>query len=574
MNRRSFLEFMKEKKTKNKASASFTDNVGILEKQEEKKEAFSIPMRPPIMAGLEPYAGPWEVKQISHLLRRLTFGAKYSDVVYFKNKTMEQSVDELLTPSSTPLELPVNDYNGSDADVEDPTVPFGESYIGAEWEEDIEGVRVWSLKGWWLRRMINQERTIEEKMLLFWHNHLPVQFFDIFHVNWNWNYMQTLRTHSLGDFKAMIKAITIDTAMLFFLNGQFNSKEEPDENYARELQELFCIGKGPNGKYTEEDVQAIARVLTGWRYFWVREEVDFDENAHDTDDKQLSSFYNNAVITGRSGKAGEEELDDLLDIIFDNNEVALFIARKIYRFFVYHSIDAETEQNVIEPMAEILRSNNYQIKPVLDKLFKSAHFFDAANQGAVLKSAVDYQVALYREFNTQLPPKSELADNYETTTTLNFLLGQFGQSIGDPPSVAGWPAYYQIPLFDKNWVTTDTLPKRLQVTDIMLLNGIPSENFSFPLDVIETAKQIPNVEDPNALIENTVEWLYGIEVSAGVKLVLKSILLSGQLTDSYWTVAWVEYISDPTNEMKIETVRTRLIKFYFYLVHLEEFQLS
>ncbi len=572
MNRRSFLEFFKEKKTKNESSSSFLEKVTTMEKTSENKEAFSISMRPPIMAGLEPYTGTWGVKQISHLLRRTTFGAKYVDVAHFKNRTVAQAVDEILMRSTAPLDLPVNDYN--DANKHDPTVPFGETFIGADWDEDIEGTRIWSLKGWWLRRMINQERTIEEKLLLFWHNHLPIQFFDIFRVNWNFEYMQTLRTHSMGDFKAMIKAITIDTAMLFSLNGQLNSKEEPDENYSRELQELFCIGKGPNGNYTEEDVQAIARVLTGWRYNWTRDEVEFASWAHDTDDKQLSSFYNNAVITGRTGSAGANELDDLLNVIFDNNEVALFICRKIYRFFVYHSIDAETEQNVIEPLAEVFRSSNYQIKPVLDKLFKSAHFFDAANRGAVLKSAVDYQVALYREFNIPLPPDGELHDTYEITSIMNYYLELFQQSIGDPPNVAGWPAYYQIPLYDKNWVTTDTLPKRLQMTDVMILNGIPSPNYAYPIDVIETARQIPNVEDPNIFIENTVEWLYGIEVSAGVKLVLKSILLSGQLTDSYWTVAWVEYISDPTNPMKLETVKSRLVKFYYYLIHLEEFQLS
>ncbi len=572
MNRRSFLEFFKEKKTKNESSSSFLEKVTTMEKTSENKEAFSISMRPPIMAGLEPYTGTWGVKQISHLLRRTTFGAKYVDVAHFKNRTVAQAVDEILMRSTAPLDLPVNDYN--DANKHDPTVPFGETFIGADWDEDIEGTRIWSLKGWWLRRMINQERTIEEKLLLFWHNHLPIQFFDIFRVNWNFEYMQTLRTHSMGDFKAMIKAITIDTAMLFSLNGQLNSKEEPDENYSRELQELFCIGKGPNGNYTEEDVQAIARVLTGWRYNWTRDEVEFASWAHDTDDKQLSSFYNNAVITGRTGSAGANELDDLLNVIFDNNEVALFICRKIYRFFVYHSIDAETEQNVIEPLAEVFRNSNYQIKPVLDKLFKSAHFFDAANRGAVLKSAVDYQVALYREFNIPLPPDGELHDTYEITSIMNYYLELFQQSIGDPPNVAGWPAYYQIPLYDKNWVTTDTLPKRLQMTDVMILNGIPSPNYAYPIDVIETARQIPNVEDPNIFIENTVEWLYGIEVSAGVKLVLKSILLSGQLTDSYWTVAWVEYISDPTNPMKLETVKSRLVKFYYYLIHLEEFQLS
>lgn len=574
MNRRSFLEILKERKTK-KETTSVSDflNIPVLEKEKSSNEqSFSIPMRPPVLAGLEPYTGDWGVPQISHLLRRTTFGAKYADVSYFKNMTMEQTVAEILTPFTGNIDEPVNDYNTSDK--EDPIVAFGKSFIGAEYVEDIEGERNWSLKGWWLRRMINQDRSINEKMLLFWHNHIPVQFFDVFIVNWNWNYLQTLRTHSLGNFKEMMRAITIDTAMLFFLNGQFNHKDEPDENYARELQELFCIGKGPNAKYTEEDVQAMARVLTGWRMDWGSREVDFKFWAHDTDDKQFSSFYNNAVITGRSDDAGREELDELLDIIFDNEEVALFLCRKIYRFFVYHSIDEQTEQEVIIPLAEIFRSNNYEILPVLDKLFRSQHFFDSANQGAMLKSSVDYLVGLYREFNVQLPPEGELSDIYNTCYSMNRFLFLLQQSIGDPPNVAGWPAYYQIPQFDKHWVTTDTLPKRLQITDLILLNGIPSGNYSFPIDVIGVARQIPDVENPNALIDHSIEWLFGIEVNSGVKQFLKSILLSGQSTDSYWTTAWVQHISDPTNQMKLNVVKIRLIRFYSYLLHLEESQLS
>ena len=340
------------------------------------------------------------------------------------------------------------------------------------------------------------------------------------------------------------------------------------------IRDRFCIGKGSDAKFTEEDVQAMARILTGWRMNWTTQIVRFHSWDHDTEDKQLSEFYNNVIIEGRENEAGAEELDELFDVIFDNNEVALFVCRKLYRFFVYHAIDAQAEAEIIKPLADIYRNNDYNIEPVLETLFKSQHFYDVANQGAMLKSAVDYQVGLYREFNVPLPPESELSDRYDISRTMNVFLSLLQQAIGDPPNVSGWPAYYQIPNYDKHWVTTDTLPKRLQVTDLMLIEGVSSENYAFPLDVIETVSQMPNPADPNDLIDDTINWLYGIEVSDGVKLVLKSILLSGQLTDSYWTVAWVLYEDDPDDPMKRETVRTRLIKFFYYLVHLEEFQLA
>ncbi len=571
MNRRHFLDLLKERREKQNQQ-SLTADLLVLEKEDSISKDFSISMRPPLLSGLEPYTGSWGVREISHLLRRTTFGAKYEDVKYFQTKTMDQAVSELLSNPDLSVDEPINDYGVGN--LEDPDVPFGESFIGADFLIEREGLRIWSVKGWWLRRMINQEKSIKEKMLLFWHNHIPIQMSDVFHSNWNFEYLEVLRRHSMGNFRELVREITLNKAMLFYLNGQFNSKEEPDENYSRELQELFCIGKGPNAKFTEEDVQAMARILTGWRMNWDDEEVRFHKEDHDISDKQLSEFYNNAIIEGRSGDAGEEELDELFDVIFDNNEVALFVCRKLYRFFVYHSIDPQAEAEVIVPLAEIYRNNNYNIQPVLEKLFKSQHFFDTANRGAMLKSGVDYQVSLYREFNVPLPPDNELFERFDTCRWINRFLIGLQQSIGDPPNVAGWPAYYQIPNFDKHWVTTDTLPKRLQVTDIMLIEGVPSENFPFPLDVIETVSQLPAPEDPNKLIDNTIEWLYGIEVSTGVKLVLKSILLSGQLTDSYWTTAWVEYESDPGDPMKRETVKTRLVKFFYYLLHLEEFQLS
>lgn len=539
--------------------------------ESQKKKMSAMPMRPPVLSGLEVYNGPWGIAQAAHLLRRTGFGAKYTEAKRLANMSVEDAISEVMTPFSNPLSKPVNDYFG---DVNDDDVAPGEPFTDAPYNDEVEGNRIWSMKGWWLRRMINQDTKIAEKMMLFWHNHIPIQFYGIFNAKWNYGYFKLLHTYSLGNFKEMMRAVTIDTAMLFYLNGQENSKQQPDENYARELQELFCVGKGPESKFTEEDVQAMARVLTGWRYNWNNQEVEFATWAHDTDDKQLSSFYNNAVIDGRSGIAGQFELDDLLDVIFDNNEVANFLCRKLYRFFVYHDIDADTEANIIQPLAEIFRNNDYEIAPVMDILIRSQHFFDAANQGAMVKAPIDYQVALCKEFNVQFPDPSELSENYQMSGFMSYFLELLQQSPGDPPNVAGWPAYYQLPQFDKQWISTDTLPKRLQLSDYMLRVGIESDNAVAKMDIIGTAMQFDNPSDPVKLIDDAIEWLYGIEVSQGVKSILKSGLLSGQSQDYYWTVAWDEFIADPDDEMKRNTVLSRLNRMFRYLLRLEEFQLS
>jgi hypothetical protein len=532
---------------------------------------FKIQERPPVLSGLDPYTGPWGIAQAAHLLRRVCFGAPFEEVEMLAGLSMNQAVNSVLQDFTGPLEVPVNDYN--DDDVQDPVVPFGQPWIDAPWNNAIEGNRIASLKAWWLRRMLRQVPTIGEKMILFWHNHIPVEFYGVFVGKFNYRYIQNIYQNALGNFKTLIKALTLDHAMLHYLNNQYNSAQQPDENYARELQELFCIGKGPNAKFTEEDVQAMARVLTGWRYDYGTDETVFAFWAHDTNDKVLSSFYNNAIITGRSGPSGAQELDDLLDIIFDNEEVALFICRKLYRFFVYHEIDAATEQNVIEPLAQVFRNNNYEIKPVLDTLFKSEHFFDVLNQGAILKSGLDYMVGTMREFNNPLPNPSMLSDNYQLSAALVYFGALIQHNLGDPPNVSGWPAYYQIPQYDKHWISTNTLPFRLQYADLMLANGVPTDNFLTFFDILETTKKIPEASDPNKLIDNAIQWLYGISVSNAVKLVLKSILLSGQLTDYYWTNAWVQYLDNPTDPMKRETVYRRLQGFYYYLLHLEEHHL-
>ncbi|MBK6343399.1 MAG: DUF1800 family protein [Flavobacteriales bacterium] len=224
----------------------------------------------------------------------------------------------------------------------------------------------------------------------FWHNHLPTEFGAIFNPRLTYVYDQLLRTQCLGNFRTLIHDISIDGAMLVYLNGYLNTAAAPDENYARELMELFTLGEGSG--YTEEDVQAAARVLTGWT---VRETdalgdivlpyVAYRPSQHVTDDKQFSAFFNNTVIQGQTGQAGgETELNALLDMILAKEEVSKFICREVYRFFVHGEIDASAETNVIEPLAEIFRDNAAapdQMRIVMQALLTSDHFFSANVQG-------------------------------------------------------------------------------------------------------------------------------------------------------------------------------------------------
>jgi uncharacterized protein (DUF1800 family) len=519
--------------------------------------------RNPLNTGLDTYTGSWANRNIAHLLRRCLFGVTKKDLREFQSITLEQCVDKLLNTSPTPTP-PVNDYS-VDEQTKDPNVAFGESWLDAPQAGNPEGNRLICLKSWHIRNIIRQEATIHEKMIFFWHNLLPTLSWDVFIAKTSFVYGSMLRANALGNYKTLIKQLSIDPAMLIFLNGTFNNKEAPDENYGRELQELFCIGKSPESKYTEGDVHAAARVLTGWAVTWpMFHEIGqfssfFDPDAHDTEPKQFSSFYDDKVIEGKPGDQGAEELDELLDMLIGHEECARYICRRLYNFFVYNDIDEKTESEIIRPLAVIFRENNFEIVPVLKKLFMSAHFHDENNHGAIIKSPLDHAVGLWRSLNVKSPDENDLNLNFKIHSNLLWHMASLGLEYGDPPNVAGWPAYYQAPVYDKSWMTSSTITTRAQLTDALLYSGFwISTEMQINADIISFVKDLDNPEDPIALIQESAVILMGFPLTESEINNLKSILLSGQSTDAYWTLAWNTYLDDPGNEENKLVVETRL----------------
>ena len=393
-----------------------------------KAQSFHALMR--TSTGLTPYAGTFGTAELVHLLKRTLFGVKKADLEAFKNQTLSQVVATLLTAAPTPAP-PINTYNDSTAT--DPNVPAGQTWVNAPYGDGtINARRYVSFKAWWTGLMLNQNRSITEKMALFWHNHFATETVDITDARFVYKHHALLRSLSLGNFKTLVKEVTLDPAMLRYLNGYLNTKTAPDENYARELQELFTLGKGPGSQYTEDDVKAAARVLTGYRTDANTISAYFDPTRHDTGIKQFSSFYGNAVITGKTGAQGAGELDELLNMIFSKDEVSKYLCRKLYRFFVYYDIDEATEANVITPMANIFRQNNYEIKPVLEALFKSEHFFDVLNRGCVIKSPIDFLVGHCREFGVVFPdPASDASSAYLMWDYIRNFATTLQQNLGD-----------------------------------------------------------------------------------------------------------------------------------------------
>lgn len=470
----------------------------------------------------------------------------------------------------------MNDYNSTT--VADPAVPAGQTWINSPTNDGtINSLRRGSFKKWWTGVLINQDRSIREKMTLFWANHFGTEANDIGNAHWVYWHHALLRQQALGNYRQLLKAVTIDAGMLRYLNGYLNTNTAPDENYARELQELYTVGKNPQTgqpPYTEDDVKKAARVLTGWRINGTTFNVFFDAARHDTTSKTFSAFYNSTTIAGRSGAAGADETDDLLAMLFLRPETARFICRKLYRWFVYYKIDSATENNVIAPLADIFRNSNYDIKPVLSALFKSEHFFDVLNQGCLIKSPADQVIGSLREFGVTFPnTTTEYLDAYGMWNYVRGWMQSQSQDLADPPSVSGWPAYYQAPLFHEIWINSDTLPKRNRYTDTMISSGYTRNGKRIIFDAVAFTRTLPNVADPNALLNEVLKVLYRVPLSASTKQSIKQqILLSGQNDDHYWTDAWNNYIANPSTG-NFNIVNTRLRTLYQYLMNLAEYQL-
>jgi uncharacterized protein (DUF1800 family) len=533
-----------------------------------------------IFSGLTPYTGPWTNKEVVHLLKRTMFGAKKADIDFFRAMSCSQAIDTLLTVPLTPPAPPVKNYDNTNIPAADADYAIAQ---GSTWvniyssDGTANSRRVNSWKSWWTGLMINQDRNILEKMVLFWHNHFSTEANEYGRGTFGYQYNSLLRRSALGNFKKLVRDVTLDHAMLRYLNGYLNTNTAPDENYSRELQELFTLGKENHPNYSEEDVLAAAKVLTGWRINFNTDTILFDITKHDKTNKTFSSFFNGTVITGRTdANAGNTELDDLLNMIFSKNaEVSEFIVQKLYRWFCYYTIDAGTVATVIKPLAQLLRDSNWDIKPVLSTLLKSDHFFDVLNQGCLIKSPIDITVSLVREFEVVLPPDTDYVNAYFMWDYLRSQAITMQQNLGDPPSVSGWPSYYQVPQFYEIWINSDTLPKRNRFTDQLITTGYSRNGKKIQIDPIAFAKTLSNPGEPNVLINDSLEILYRVPMSDASKAIIKKqILLSGQDQDYYWSNAWNAYIANPADNTAFQTVYMRLRDLYKYFMNLAEYQLA
>jgi uncharacterized protein (DUF1800 family) len=368
-----------------------------------------------------------------HLMWRAGFGPAATQVDQLKSVTPSQLYKALLQASSKKPEYidVANDYLKG--------LFMGAGEIGRqERKKNLEAVDrkkireqnrddLKSLNLYWLNEMVQSDAQLREKMAFFWHGHFASRNINIFFQQ---QLLDIIRQNALGNFRTLLFEVSKSGAILNFLNAQQNKKDHPNENFAREVMELFTLGRG---HYTEQDVKESARAFTGWSAT-AKGEFVFRKFQHDIGSKTIF------------GKTGKFEGEDVLDMLLDQKQTALFITEKIYRFFVNDIVDkVKTEW-----LANRFYQNNYDIAKLLDDIFTSDWFYEDKNIGVKIKSPIELLAGIQRMLPMQL-------ENEESLLVLQRLLGQL---LFYPPNVAGWPG-------GKTWIDSSTLMLRLRIPQMI-----------------------------------------------------------------------------------------------------------
>ncbi len=361
-------------------------------------------------------------QKLQHLYWRAGFGLPYT-ALRKANTTTEQAIQQLFRTAKKIKAVPSPKY-----DV--PSKAQFERLSPKAKQEKNKVLRqlVADLNSNWVLQMVSEDSNpLVEKMALFWHGHFACESK---RVDFAVNQLNILRTQGLGKFRDLVVAIAKDAAMIMYLNNQQNRKNKPNENFARELLELFTIGRG---HYTEQDVKEAARAFTGWFANRFTGEFEFKERQHDVGEKVFM------------GKTGYFDGEDIIDIILDQKQTAVYLVTKIYRYFVNPTLDA----NRVEELANLFYKSNYDIGKLMQFIFESEWFYASANVGAKIKSPVEFLVGFAKVLNMKFSKKESVL----------FTQRALGQVLFHPPNVAGWKG-------GENWIDNATLMLRMNMAAI------------------------------------------------------------------------------------------------------------
>ena len=531
-------------------------------------------------------------RKAKHLLRRATYILNKDIINSFVGLSIEEAMDLLSTIDTNSWNEPYDPLPTGNPDgnwLSSPELP--NTFDGQLRKRRI--VVSW----WWFNAL--QQTTLRHKLIFFLHTTFTVSkdggsgtsthFYD---------HLRLLDFYAYGNIKSLSKKITFDNSMLVYLDNTTNNANNPNENYAREFLELFTILKGPQigdgdyTNYTELDVQQAAKVFSGIKIQYDRSRIDSETNLpkgrisvnnHDSNNKTFShAFDNQTIIGGNSESTIIEEIDSFVEMIFDKEATAKSFCRKLYRFYVKNEISDEIENDIIGPLAIELKNNNYEILPTVKKLLSSEHFFDVDDDeqsdeiyGSQVKSPLQLVSEISTCFNLEIPdPSINNFDFYRFFVFIhNFYLTGSGMVLFSPDSVAGYPAHYQEPSYDRHWFSSNTVLARYKLIMSLLSgrNKIGNNNLIYArLNITNYVRQhIVNPSDAIALVTELSEILYPESIDEERKIYFAENLLEGYPA-YYWNNAWQEYLS--TNDSSV--VSSRLDALITTMINVAEFQLT
>ena len=477
----------------------------------------------------------WDMGATRHLLSRTMFGPKYPEIKEASENSLEIKLSSILSTVSLPD--PPGEW------VNEPA-PQWDALTGEEIQELIGQYRewMWDLRYWWMKGMMQNPINIQEMITLFWHNYFATAQSKVFYPQAMYQQNSIFREYGLGNFKELLRQVTFGPAMMIWLDIHQSKDVEPNENFPRELLELFTMGVD---NYTQNDIVEAARAFTGYRTDGVETNYSFEEAAgsgwwwdewHDFDSKTFL------------GQTGHWNGDDIINIIMEQDATAVHICTRLYKWFVYQNVD----ETVVNEMANILRNNDYNIATVLYFLFSTEHFYDENFRGADIQNPLTLMQGLIRKCGME---------EFDFSI-VSFIHSQefLGMLPLEPPDVSGWPGY-------RSWINSITLPVRKVQASSVITGQSPWGNFDVTTNVRALAQSMYDQNEEGYASEQIVRKLgflfFGNPLSENLEERMLSVLLDG--AEPY---DWA--INAPLNNPQWDRMRDLMV----YIMRVPEFQLS
>jgi hypothetical protein len=379
---------------------------------------------------------PWNLQRVGHLYRRAAFGATHAELEAGLKTSPESLIDKLLKGGSGLAEF--------DADM---------APLAANVARYNDGTH---LRAWWLTRMLHSPHPLQEKLTLFWHNHFATSYAKVQSVRFMLGQYELMRRNALGNFAELLREMSSDPAMLIWLDGRDSKKGNPNENYGRELMELFSLGIG---HYTETDVREAARAFTGWEIQGTK--AVFNKKQHDAGEKTVL------------GQTGNWKADDVVRICLEQKSAPSFIVGKLYRFLVSETVKPSPE--LLAPLAEQFKKSGYDFGALVKTVLSSNLFFSPIVYRTRVKAPVDFVLGIVRGLEGKMG-----------TTALSQALEQLGQNVFSPPSVKGWDG-------GKTWLNGQTLLFRQNLS--LALTSTEDLRFGRRTDPADLARKYNKKDD-------------------------------------------------------------------------------